>query len=64
MAGSGQVHLSLAYQQGAMVTWATAKEPNLALHAASDPHVVRWYQEDQVLDVVIQRPYLRQVYVP
>jgi hypothetical protein len=82
-----------------MVTWATATEPNLAPYAASDPGVVRWYQEDQVLDVVrsdpldvsrvseislnvqgelavvfdgnervvavvIQRPYMRQVYVP
>jgi len=99
VAGGGQVHLSLAYQQGGMVTWATAKGPNLALHAARDPTVVRWYQEDQVLDVVrsdplgvnrvseisltvqgeladvfdghervvavvIQRPYMRQVYVP
>jgi len=94
----GQVHLSLAYQQGGRVIWATVEEPNLPLHAASDPSVVRWYQEDQVLDVarsnplgvntvselslevrgeladvfdgtervvavVIQRPYLRQVYV-
>jgi hypothetical protein len=99
VAGSGQLHLSLTYQQGGMVTWATAGEPNLGLYAASDPTVVRWYQEDQVLDVVrsdplgintvseislnvqgeladvfdgtehivavvIQRPYMRQVYVP
>ncbi len=99
VADSGQVHLSLAYRQGGMVTWATAGEPNLALYAASDPTVVRWYQEDQVLDVVrsdplgvnsvseisldvqgeladvfdgservvavvIQRPYMRRVYVP
>jgi hypothetical protein len=82
-----------------MVVWVTAEEPNLALYAAKDPDVVRWYQEDQVLDVVrsdplgingvaelslevtgelgdvldgtqrvvavfIQRPYMRQVYVP
>src|SRR5215475_5781456 len=99
VADSGQVHLSLAYQQGGMVTWATAKEPNLALYAASDVKVVRWYREDQVLDVVrsdplgvnsvseislnaqgeladvfdgnervvavvIQRTYMRRVYVP
>jgi len=99
VADGGQLRLSLAYQQGGMVTWATAEEPNLALYAASDPTVVLWYQEDQVLDVVrshplgidtvseiglnvqgeladvfdgtehivavvIQRPYLRQVYVP
>ena len=98
VADGGQVHLSLAYRQGGMVIWATAGEPNLPLHAASDPSVSRWYQEDQVLDVarsdplgvntvselslevrgeladvfdgtervvavVIQRPYLRQVYV-
>jgi hypothetical protein len=98
-ADSGQVRLSLAYQQGGMVAWVTAEEPNLPLYAARDPKVVRWYQEDQVLDVVrsdplgingvsefsldvtgelgdvfdgtervvalfIQRPYMRQVYVP
>jgi hypothetical protein len=98
-ADGGQLHLSLAYQQGGMVMWATAGEPNLALYAASDPTVVRGYQEDQVLDVVrsdplgvnsvseislnvqggladvfdgtehivavvIQRPHMRQVYVP
>jgi hypothetical protein len=99
VADSGQVHLSLAYQQGGTVIWATAGQPNLPLYAAKDPHVVRWYQEDQVMDVVrsdplgvsgvteisltvrgeladvfdgservvavvIQRPYLRRVYVP
>ena len=99
MADGGQVHLSLAYQQGGMVIWATAEKPNLPLYAATDPRVVRWYQEDQVLDVarsdplgintvselsltvqgeladvfdgtervvavVIQRPYMRQVYIP
>ena len=95
----GEIHLSLAYQQGGMVIWATAGQPNLPLYAANDPNVVRWYQEDQVLNVVrseplnvdrvsevslkargelgdvfdgsehivavvIQRPYIRQVYVP
>jgi hypothetical protein len=99
VADTGAVQLSLAYQQGGTVIWATAKEPNLALYAAKDPRVERWYQEDQVLDVVrsdpqgidrvaelslqvtgeladvfdgtqrvvalfIQRPYVRQVYVP
>jgi hypothetical protein len=99
VADGGAVHLSLAYQQGGMVVWATAEEPNLPLYAAKDPGVVRWYQEDQVLDTVrsepmgidrvselgldvqgeladvfdgtqrvvavfIQRPYMRQVYVP
>jgi hypothetical protein len=99
VADDGQVHLSLAYRQGGTVIWATAKEPDLPLYAAKDPRVVRWYQEDQVLDVVrsdpqgvnnvsevsldvtgeladvldgtqrvvavfIQRPYMRQVYVP
>ena len=98
-ANSGAIRLSLAYRQGGMVVWVTAEEPNLALYAAKDPDVVRWYQEDQVLDVVrsdplgvngvaelslevtgelgdvldgtqrvvavfIQRPYMRQVYVP
>jgi hypothetical protein len=99
VADSGQLHLSLAYQQGGIVIWATAEEPNLALYPASEPTVVRWYQEDQLLDmvrsdplgidtvseislnvqgeladvfdgtehvvaVVIQRPHIRQVYVP
>jgi hypothetical protein len=99
VAEGGEVHLSLAYQQGGMLIWATADKPNLPLYAAADPSVVRWYQEDQVLNVVrsdplkinrvseitltmkgelsdvfdgservvavvIQRPYVRQVYVP
>jgi len=38
------------------VIWATAGQPNLPLHAASDPSVVRWYQEDQVLDVARSDP--------
>jgi hypothetical protein len=95
----GEVHLSLAYEQGGMVIWATADKPNLPLYAAEDPSVLRSYQEDQVLNVVrseplkvdrvsevslkvkgeledvldgsqrivavvVQRPYMRQVYVP
>jgi hypothetical protein len=79
--------------------WTTAAEPNLPLHASTDPGIVRWYQEDQVVNivrsdplningvtemslavrgeladvfdgnervvaVVVQRPYLRHVYVP
>ena len=96
----GEVCLSLAYVQGGeLVIWATPDEPNLPLRAASNPQIVRWYQEDQVLNVVrseplgvdrvselglevdgelddvfdgtqrvvavvIQRPYVRQVYVP
>jgi hypothetical protein len=96
---AGKVHLSLAYRQGGMVMWVTADKPSLPLYAAQDPTIARWYQEDQVLDivrsdpmnvngvtemdletegelndvfdgnqrvvgVVIQRPYMRQVYVP
>ena len=96
---SGEIHLSLSYVQGGAVVWSTADKPNLPLVAAKDPNIVRWYQEDQVLDivfsepmqlnqvseatwraggelrdlldgservvaVVIQRPYMRQVYVP
>jgi hypothetical protein len=97
---SGEVHLSLDYGQGGdLVIWATASEPNLSLRAAADPRIVRWYQEDQVMNVVrsdplsvnrvsqvifeargelgdvfdgnqrvvavvIQRPYVRQVFVP
>jgi hypothetical protein len=99
VADSGEVDLSLAYQQGGMLIWATADKPNLPLYAANDPSIVRWYQEDQVMNVVrsdplkvdrvseislkvkgkledvfdgnervvavvIQRPYMRQVYIP
>jgi hypothetical protein len=100
LAEHGEVHLSLAYEQGGeLVIWATPETPNLPLRAAKDPRIVRWYQEDQVMNVVrsdplnvdrvteltlevkgeledvfdghervvavvIQRPYMRQVYVP
>ncbi len=99
VADGGQVQLSLAYQQGGQLIWVTPDKPNLPLYAAKDPTVVRWYQEDQVMNVVrsdplnidrvseitldvrgeltdvfdgnerivavvIQRPYMRQVYVP
>jgi hypothetical protein len=100
VADSGTVTLSLAYNQGGdLVIWATPDEPNLPLIAAQDTTIVRWYQEDQVMNVVrsdplgvnrvteislevtgeledvfdgnerivavvIQRPYMRQVYVP
>jgi hypothetical protein len=96
----GEVHLSLAYEQGGdLVIWASPDKPNLPLRAAKDPRIVSWYQEDQVMNVVrsdplnvnrvseislavkgeledvfdgsqrivavvIQRPYMRQVYVP
>jgi len=98
LADGGSIDLSLAYQQGGVVIWATADKSNLPLIAAKDPNIVRWYQEDQVLNVVrseplkvdrvseirlsvkgeledvfdgherivaivIQRPYMRQVYV-
>jgi hypothetical protein len=54
---SGELHLSLAYEQGGdWVIWTTAEEPNLALHSAQDPTIVRWYQEDQVLNVVRSEP--------
>jgi hypothetical protein len=99
VAESGELHLSLAYQQGGMLIWATAERPNLPLYAAKDPSIVRWYQVDEVMDVVrsdplkvdrvseislkvtgdledvfdgnervvavvIERPYMRQVYIP
>ena len=95
----GEVHLSLTYQPGGMMIWATADQPNLPLRAAKDPDILRVYQEDQVFNVVrsepmkidqlpdirltvkgeladvfdgnerviavvIQRPYMRRVYVP
>src|SRR5262245_1720908 len=96
---TGEFHLSLAYRQGGMVMWVTAEKPTLPLYSSQDPTIVRWYQEDQVVDivrsgpmnidgvtemnleakgelkdvfdgsqrvvgVVVQRPYMRQVYVP
>jgi hypothetical protein len=100
VAERGELHLSLAYEQGGdVLIWASPEMPNLPLRAASDPRIVRWYQEDQVMNVVrsdplsvdrvselslevkgeledvfdgnervvavvIQRPYMRQVYVP
>jgi hypothetical protein len=100
VAERGEVHLSLAYEQGGdLLIWATPDESNLPLRAARNPQIVRWYQEDQVMNVVrsdplgvnrvaeisievkgeledvfngnervvavvIQRPYMRQVYVP
>jgi hypothetical protein len=100
VAERGEVHLSLAYDQGGdLLIWASPDKPNLPLRAASDPRIVRWYQEDQVMNVVrsdplgvnrvselsldvkgeledvfdgnervvavvIQRPHMRQVYVP
>ena len=96
----GEVRLTLGYEQGGdLVTWVTPAKPNLPIRAASNPQIVRWYQEDQVMNVVrsdplgvdrvsevsldvkgelgdvfdgnervvavvIQRPYVRQVYVP
>jgi hypothetical protein len=99
VAEDGEIYLSLAYEQGGLVMWVTADEPNLPLYAAKDPSVVRVYQEDQVINVVrsipmnvdrvseislnvrgeledvfdgtervvavvIQQPYMREVYVP
>jgi hypothetical protein len=100
VADRGEVHLSLAYEQGGdLLIWATPDQPNLPLRAARNPDIVRWYQEDQVMNVVrsdplnvnrvselgldvkgelddvfdgnervvavlIQRPYMRQVFVP
>ena len=99
IAANGEVHLELTYRQGGALMWVTADKPNLPLYAAKDLSIVRWYQEDQVIDivrsvpmnvntvteidlkadgeladvfdgserivgVVIQRPYMRRVYVP
>jgi hypothetical protein len=100
VAEQGEIHLSLVYEQGGdLVIWASPDKPNLPLRAARNPDIVRWYQEDQVMNVVrsdplnvdrvteigldvkgeledvfdgserivavvIQRPYVRQVYVP
>jgi hypothetical protein len=100
VAERGEVQLLLVYDQGGdLLVWASPDRPNLPLRAARDPRIVRWYQEDQVMNVVrsdplgvnrvselsldvngeledvfdgnerivavvIQRPYVRQVYVP
>jgi hypothetical protein len=57
VADGGEIHLSLAYDQGGdLVIWATPDEPNLCLRAASDPRIVRWYREDQVMNVVRSDP--------
>jgi hypothetical protein len=100
VAERGQVHLALAYEQGGdLLMWVSPEKPNLPLRAANKPEIVRWYKEDQVMNVVrsdplnldrvseltfdvkgeledvfdgnesivavvIQRPYMRQVYVP
>jgi hypothetical protein len=53
---TGEVHLSLAYEQGGTVIWTTADKPNLPLFAAKDPIIVRWYQEDQAINVVRSDP--------
>lgn len=98
VADDGEIRLSLTYLQGGMVAWMTSEKPSLPLYAAADPTIVRWYQEDQVINivrsdplkinavsemslqvrgelsdvfdghervvaVVIQRPYMRQVFV-
>ena len=98
VADDGEIKLSLTYLQGGMLAWNTAEKPNLPLYAAKDPSIVRWYQEDQAINivrsdplkinavseislkvqgelsdvfdgnervvaVVIQRPYMRQVFV-
>jgi hypothetical protein len=57
VAERGEVHLSLAYNQGGdLLVWATPDEPNLPLRAARNPHIERWYQEDQVMNVVRSEP--------
>jgi hypothetical protein len=56
VADSGEVHLSLAYEQGGIANWATADKPNLPLYAAKDPTIVRWYEEDQVSNVARSDP--------
>jgi hypothetical protein len=42
----------MSYQQSGRVMWVTADKPNLPLYAAQDPTIVRWYQEDQVVNIV------------
>src|SRR4029453_16514592 len=53
----GEVHLSLAYELGGeLVIWVPPHQPTLPLRAAKDPSIVRWYQEDQVMNVVQSEP--------
>jgi hypothetical protein len=52
VADAGAVDLALEYDQPGAVIWLTADKPNTPFIAASDPNIVRWYQEDQVFDVV------------
>ena len=56
VAEGGEIHLSLAYEQGGMVMWVTADEPNLPIYSAKDPSIVRVYKEDQVINVVRSVP--------
>src|SRR5215510_12377950 len=57
---SGKAEKSICHfsyvQGGGAVVWSTADEPNLPLVAAKNPNIVRWYQEDQVLDIVFSEP--------
>jgi hypothetical protein len=56
LADDGEIRLSLSYLQGGMVARSTAEKPNLPLYAATDPSIVRWYQEDQVINIVRSDP--------
>jgi hypothetical protein len=57
VAEHGEVHLSLAYEQGGeLIIWASPDAPNLPLRAARNTDIVRWYQEDQVMNVVRSDP--------
>jgi hypothetical protein len=56
VAENGEVHFSLAYRQGGGLMRVTADKPNLPLHAARDPSIVRAYQEDQVINIVRSGP--------
>jgi hypothetical protein len=56
VADKGEIRLSLSYLQGGMVAWSTAEKPNLLLYAAKDPSIVRWYREDQVINIVLSDP--------
>jgi hypothetical protein len=46
VAEHGEVHLSLAYEQGGeLVIWASPDAPNLPMRAARNTNIFRWYQE-------------------
>lgn len=56
---------ALAYRQGGMVIWATTGEPRIRDRPRGAGRAGgRLRRDERVVAVSIQRPYVRQVYVP